>query len=565
MRSPPPPRASAPYPRRDLIVLFTIALAANTLAALFISRPGYMDAYYYFGGALQLARGRGFTEPYVWNYLDSAGQQPERSEAQSKESMGEGGGLSHPSHLYWMPLPSLLAAPFIALAERLAGLALPNSTLYRVAQIPFVVLASALPLLSYIIASLTTSLRRHALAAALLTLFSGFYFVFWPNTDAFALYGLTAGGALLAYALATQKQSPRWFFFAGLCTGLAHLTRADGVFLLGVLLFLELVGKKKDFIRHPSSIILLICGYLLITLPWFVRNTLVIGAPLVPGASRALWLTEYNDLFNYPADNLTLARYLASGWGSVLAGKWTALMINCGRLIGEQGTIVVFPFILMGLWKLRRNPLVAPAILYGVFLFTLMTFVFTFPGARGGLFHSGAALLPFFFSAAPVGLDTSVEAAARLWPHWQPEKSKPVFAVLLVAGAVSVTTLIFQLRVLRAGWPDPHFAPEAAYPEIGDWLRGQGDPQSIVAANDPPGFYYWTGHPSIVVTNGTPTDLLNAMSAFGAQWAVLDANHPDGLKGLYALPQSEPRLRLRATFTDAAGKPIYLFERAINP
>ncbi len=567
MSFPLSPRVPATYLRRDLPALFALALFANTFAALFISRPGYMDAYYYFGGAVQLARGRGFTEPYVWNYLDSAGEQPERSEAKSKDAPGESRGesLPRPSHLYWMPLPSLVAAPFIFAAERLAGTTLPNPSLFRAAQIPFIVLASALPLLSYAVALLTTGLRRHALAAALLTLFSGFYFVFWTNTDAFALYGLTAGGALLAYGVATQGQVSRWFFLAGVGAGVDHLTRADGVLVLGVLLLLEGVRQKGNVIRHPSSVVHLAGGYLLITLPWFLRNLLAVSALLAPGGTRALWLTEYNDLFNYPADSMTPARYLAVGWGSILSDKWSALQINLGRLVAEQGTIFVFPFILIGLWKLLRDPLYTPAIVYGILLFAVMTFVFTFPGPRGGLFHSGAALLPFFLSAAPVGLDAAVEAVARRLPHWQPEKSKPVFTALLVAGAVGVTAVIFQLRVLATGWPDPRSATDTAYAEIGHWLAEQGDTQSIVAANSPPAFYYWTEHPSLVVPNGDPTDLSNAMTAFGARWAVLDANHPDGLKPLYAAPEGESRLRLRATFTDAAGRPVYLFERVANP
>ncbi|MGQ0601686.1 MAG: hypothetical protein ACT4QE_08330, partial [Anaerolineales bacterium] len=85
--------------RRDLLFIFLLALAVNSVAAVFIVRPAFsMDAHYYFGGALQLARGRGFTEPYVWNYLS-----PMRA-------------LPSPSHVYWMPLTSVAAAPFIAWA-----------------------------------------------------------------------------------------------------------------------------------------------------------------------------------------------------------------------------------------------------------------------------------------------------------------------------------------------------------------------------------------------------------------------------------------------------------------
>jgi hypothetical protein len=556
MASPLLLHASAPVVRRDLIALFFVALLANSLAASFISRPSYMDAYYYFDGALQLARGHGFTEPYVWNYLDPSRQLP------------------HPSHLYWMPLPSLVAAPFLWLAERLSEAALPNATLFRAAQIPFVLLASTLPLLSYTIASLTSPLRRHALAAAFLTVFSGFYFVVWTNTDAFALYGLTAGSALLVYSLAASPTLPSshhpypLFLLAGLLSGLAHLTRADGVVVLGILLLLELVRRKPHASRltRYASLFTLLLGYLLIMSAWFLRNLLIVGAPLAPGSTRALWLTEYNDLFSFPADHLTLVRYLASGWGSILAGKWWAIKTNFGRLIAEQGMIFVFPFTLIGLWKLRRNGLYAPAILYGIMLFVLMTFVFTFPGPRGGLFHSAAALLPFFFSAAPLGLDSSIEAAARLLPHWQPEKSKPVFTALLVVGATALTALIFQLRVVGVGERNPDTTrTDTAYPATGAWLAEQEDAQSVVAANNPPAFYYWTGHPSIVIPAGSPDDLLNAMSAFGARWAVLDVNHAAGLNGLYAAPESDPRLRLRATLTDAAGKPVYVLEKAADP
>jgi hypothetical protein len=590
----------APYFRRDLVSLFMLALAVNTLAARFISHPGYMDAYYYFGGARQLAHGQGFTEPYLWNYLDQPSHRP--------SSIGEGrsGGLPHPSHLYWMPLPTLAAAPLLALAVRCSGtpkFGLTNQTLFRFAQVPFILLASALPLLSYLIATLTSGLRRHAWAAGLLTLFSGFYFIFWTNTDAFALYGLTAGGALLAYGIGSRVDfstrphahlltRPHTFLFlSGLCAGLAHLTRADGVFVIATLLLLVWLKpeatlkpiaprpianrvrvasprgtpsevRTSRFTLHASLI--LIVGYLVIALPWLIRNFLITGSPLQPGGTRALWLTEYNDLFSYPASVLTPARYFATGWGSILAGKGWAFQLNLGALIGAQGLVVAFPFIVIGLWKLRRNPLYRPALLYAAVLFALMTFVFTFPGARGGFFHSGAALLPFFFSAAPVGLDTAVEAAARRRPHWKPEQSKPGFTALLVACAIALTGLIFYQRVISAGWA----RPDEIYAEIGAWLAERGDAQSaqsVVAVVNPPGFYYFTGHPSIVIPNGSPETLLKAMTDLDARWAVLDFNHPDGLKDLYDAPQSEPQLRLRATFTDANNQPVYLFERMPAP
>ena len=91
--------------------------------------------------------GRGFTEPFIWNYLDD----PQ--------------ALPRPSHQYWMPLPSILAA----LSMRVLGVN------FRAAQVPFVLLSALLPVIAYAIAWQTSVNRRHAWAAALFTLFSGFF------------------------------------------------------------------------------------------------------------------------------------------------------------------------------------------------------------------------------------------------------------------------------------------------------------------------------------------------------------------------------------------------------
>ena len=106
---------------RDYIILFFIGLAIPLLIAQFQSLPGYMDADYYFGGGVQLVRGKGFTEPYLWNYLDN----PQ--------------GLPHPSHAYWMPLASIVAA---------AGMGLTGQATYASARLGFILLAALVPLLT---------------------------------------------------------------------------------------------------------------------------------------------------------------------------------------------------------------------------------------------------------------------------------------------------------------------------------------------------------------------------------------------------------------------------------
>lgn len=560
MQKPPallPPVRVLPW-RRDLALLLAAALLVNGLASRAITHPGYVDAYYYFGGALQLARGAGFTELYQWNYL-AAGQP------------GVAATPPWPSHLYWMPLTSVVAAPFMAAAERLRGTALSNAALFRAAQIPMIFLASLLPLLSYAVAWRLSRVRRQAWAAALLTLFSPFYFVYWSNTDAFAAHGLAAAGALLAATLAGRAGPRRrvWALAAGLGAGVSHLARADSVLvLLVVLLWLALL-QRRGRLRAAEALallVLVVAGYLAVMGPWFVRNLLVVGRPLAAGGTQTLWLREYNELFNYPGGRLSPAHYFGAGGSTLLHGKWDALQTNATTLAVVQGGVVAFPFALLGLWRCRRAPLVQISLLYGLSLFGLMTLAFTFPGARGGYFHSGAALLPVFSAATLIGLDAVVEAAARRLPHWQPRKSIPIFTALLVLSTIALTAVVFGLRVIGPDWRRPAWdRQDAVYAQMGEWMSANRSSSGLVVANNPPGWTYWTGQPAIVIPNSAVPGLLRVMDDYAARWLVLDANYPAGLAELYAQPESEPRLTLRARFGEPDAAPVYLLEREPAP
>ena len=85
---------------RHYLLLFVVGLLVPFGISRFQSQPGYMDADYYFVGGIQLAEGKGFTEPYLWNYLDNPT------------------GLPHPSHTYWMPLASIVSAISEALRKK---------------------------------------------------------------------------------------------------------------------------------------------------------------------------------------------------------------------------------------------------------------------------------------------------------------------------------------------------------------------------------------------------------------------------------------------------------------
>ena len=105
---------------RWIIALLATGLVVNLGAAFWVRTPGYMDAEYYFTTALRVGEGEGFTEPYLWNYLDDPT------------------GIPHPSHLYWMPFTTMIAI----------GSMMVFGTSFRLAQIPFLILTIALPILT---------------------------------------------------------------------------------------------------------------------------------------------------------------------------------------------------------------------------------------------------------------------------------------------------------------------------------------------------------------------------------------------------------------------------------
>jgi hypothetical protein len=516
--------------RSDLIAIYLVTLLARIAVAAFQEQPGYMDAYYTTVGAQRLAEGYGFTEPYVWNYLDDPSSLP------------------HPSYLYWMPLPSIAGA----LSMTVFG---PT---FRAAQVPFVMLSATLPPIAYTIAWRATAQRRAAWIAALLMLFSGYYLPFWGVPESFTTYAVAGSLALL---LAGVGRSRAAALAAGVCAGLAHLSRADGLLLLIPVMLnaevrmlngeLRMLNEGKSFLHssfrilHSSIIVLL--GYLIVMLPWFLRNMAVVGMPLSTAGAQSLWLCDYDELFSFGV-TLDVNHWLGCGIERIFAAKARGLGMGLVHLAAENGLIFVAPLMAVGLWRRRRDRLFRPAILYLALLFLTMTLAFTFVGDRGGMFHSSGALMPFLCAAAPIGLDEAVGFVARRRRTWHQATASRVFGIGIVALAALLSLVVVWNRVVRQDWN----GADITYRQAGAWLAGQGDLDSVVMVGNPPGFTFHTGRPSIVTPNGDVDTLLAAARRFGAKWLILDANRPVLLAALYDDPNLDARLKLTQTFGKAS-------------
>jgi len=500
---------------RDAALVFALALAVRIAFVLPQAQPGYMDAYYYTVGAQQLAAGRGFTEPFIWNYLDNPS------------------GLPQPSHQYWMPLPSILAA----LSMRVFGIN------FRAAQVPFVLLSALLAVIAYAIAWQTAVSRRQAWAAALLAIFSGFFVPVWSLPETFAPFAVF--GSICLWA-ASQREW--WGLVAGACAGLAHLTRADGVLLLLPALLMVALNRGT-IVRRVLNTLCVMLGYAAVMSPWLIHNWAATGRLLSTAGTKTLFLTTYDDLYSF-GKVLDLPTYLTWGAENILRSKLGGLWMNLLTLVAVDGMVFLAPLAFVGFWRQRRDPPYQAALLYGAALYLAMSLAFTFPGVRGGMFHSSAALLPFAFAAAMAGLDGAVDWAAAHRATWNVVMARRVFTGGLIAFAILFSSVTYVSRVRNWNQAD------AVYKAIG--ARLTREPPSIVMVNNPPGYFYYTGQPAIAIPNGDVDTLLAAARQYSATWVALDMNYPAALAGLYEHPQSDPRLILVETWQLGENAPVYL-------
>jgi hypothetical protein len=443
-----------------------------------------------------------------------------------------------------MPLTSIVAAlPMILFGQN-----------FFIARLPFILIASLLPLVTHRVSRLTPHASHLTYHASLITIFSGFYPIFFATTDSFALYAFIVSLTFLVLHYGIESNQKRWWLFAGIGVGLAHLTRADGILLLFVILAVSIFSKPKiapsplhPFTPSPfhpftpSSLhpfILSLLGYILITTPWFIRNITLTGSPFGAGGAATLWLVEYNDLFNYPP-NVTLARYLNAGIVTIFRGKLDALLINTQTIIAVQCLIFLVPFVVIGLWKLRTHTLYRIVILYVGLLYAAMTFAFSFVGARGGLFHSGAALLPFYIPASLVGLEAVVDWIAQRRTAWNADQAKKFFSIAMIGFAAILTLIVISTRAREWNSVYDHYQK----------LQTLTPADAVVISNNPPLVWVAANRGGAMIPNGDETMLLKVADQFKARYVLMDKNHVTQLDQLYKAGKGE-RLKLVSEWSD---------------
>jgi hypothetical protein len=464
---------SLKFSRSQILFILVALILAFIMVRELVKMPAYSDAYYHFNVANRLAQGEGFVDDFLWTYI------------------GAPDNLPASSNLYWMPMTSIIASAGMSLFDA------PSD--YASAQIFFILLTAGTGLVAYRLALMLEGTLRHAWIAGLMTILGGFFAARWGTMDTFAPYALIGSFALLFIGLgmSAKRRNGLYWILAGIFAGLGHLTRADGLILLltawAVLLFpLDyLRGNIKGLIRRRLVWLVLVTVFYIVTMtPWFLRNLNEIGTILPVGGTQSIWFTEYNDLFSYPPD-ASPEMLFADGLDTFIQSRWTAFTSNLGTFVAIEGMVIIAPLMLIGLWKRRHNLLLRGMWIFAIGIHVAMTFVFPYPGYRGGLLHAVAALVPFWMVLGMLGLDDVIEWIAKRRRTWNAPTAKIIFSIMLLFFGIIFTYVIASKAKVGEG------GLGRVYTGIQELLPSD----ARVMINDPAQLYYWLGMGGVTLPN----------------------------------------------------------------
>ena len=477
------------------LVLFAAALVVRVAVGAAFAGPAYPDSYYYVHVAQQLAAGHGFTVDYLWNLDDAAG------------GLLASGTLPLPANGYWMPLAEIVQVPFIVLL----------GPTWIASGLPMWLAGALAAPLTYLIGLDAGFAASAAVAAGLLAAIPGALTPFFGQPDNFGLF-MVLGALALWLCARGLRGDRRAFVLGGLVVGLAALTRADGL-LLGVPFALAFT---REFLPGRERVIgwvaALGCAALfaLVLGPWLLRQ-LDVFSSLSPaaGSGRALWLTDYQQLFSI-ANPPSAESFWAQGVGTIVASRIGGFVAAIGLFALLPLVVVLAPFFVAGAWVRRTDRVFAPFLVYAGLFFVMSGLVFAVLVPHGTFIHSAVALLPHAYLLVVAGIGAVIGWVARRRPSWDAARATMIFgygavAVAVVGAAVQSMTTIGRWTEQRA--TQSHLAAA---------VSSAADPGDRVMSADPGAYLFLTGHGGIVTPNDDLATIEDAARRYDVRWLVLE-------------------------------------------
>jgi hypothetical protein len=296
--------------------------------------------------------------------------------------------------------------------------------------------------------------RRAALiAASLFSLSSGFPLLqAGANTEAFML--LPLAGSALAFARAVQTGRTQWLFVAGVCGGLAALTKQVAVLHLAAFVFLLAQGwvREKAHRRFLIDIAVLTAGSLV-----------ALGVVLVPFALGG----ALGDFFYA---NVTYNRIYSSslGWGD------RAVRGITNSLYTMRAGSIVTGFTLLSLLALRRRRLLPgeDLLLAGLV------------ASAAGVLLSGWFFPHYFVSLLPFAAALAGGFLVRPRPSTRERRVLIATASCLTLAMLYVNVPVYVEPSLAARhaarFPGPEGELDNATPALGAYLRANTVPDDTI-------------------------------------------------------------------------------------
>ncbi|HEY6957883.1 MAG TPA: hypothetical protein VI814_03580 [Candidatus Limnocylindria bacterium] len=381
-----------------ILLVSLVFLVVRLATAMVVSQPGYTDSYYFTDVAVRLAHGQGLTADFLWSPIEG-GRDPLAL------------ALPVASHLFWVPLPTVIAA---------IGIALFGSFIdtFRSAQLPFILIAAFLPALTHRAACVLGAEERYALGAAIVVGLGGLLAPGLVAVDAFVPAALIGTAFFIAYRRAAAG-GVRWGIAAGALVGLLYLARTEGA-LFGLTLLALLAVPRARAAGIAGSLVALAIGA-----AWLARD---VSAGLPPDLfARSALLVRYEDFFAYDPAYLGTA---GLSLGDLLGVRAGALLQNAGTFLFTYALVLIVP-LAAGLVALRTHASVRAWAGLALAVYLAQSLVWTLHSTRGSYFHSLAAFFPFGVAIAAVGAQRLLASrAARAGLAW-------TYAAALIVGAMS--------------------------------------------------------------------------------------------------------------------------------
>ncbi len=455
--------------------LLAIAWAIRLALAAHIAFPPLDDPAFYLQTARSLAAGRGLVSDVLWSYQFTFPS------------------VTHPSHEYWMPMATLLMAPWIK--------AFGDSLL--VAQVPGTLCAALLVPLTYVLGrTVHPGDRRIALGAALLLVAGALPVYQAASTDSAAPFALLGAGALLVGGLAAERRSVGLSLAAGLLGGLAYLTRSDGM-LIPSLTAVFFVANLRLTRQGLLMLAALAAGCAVPMGAWWIRNLHAFGVlqPVSPMTAAAL--QDYVQMFNWN-DPPTLRALLERGPGFIAGLRWQALVHNLG-----VWALISFPFGAFGWLGLAaaKRPVMQMGIAYGVLLALASAIVFSVPSLAGLFYHSAGATLPWLALGAALVI-ARVTSRRRT----------------LGFGLAAATAALILIQSVVA-WPraiEDSRRNSATFGEAASWLAAHASPDEPVLATQAHSVNLASGQPAMTLPAGQELEVVRDLAqSYGARYVVV--------------------------------------------